>query len=140
MEQRIGELLPSWVRRLATDEEYKLEYKCEFKPNGNQGVWRVDYIDALCAARVAAGHLLRRCKDQILKYVVNVCQVGYNEFCGPDGKLPSGKTKDDALAFVKEFCWRKDLEEQELQKSKRAAKLARAITTPTPATAPPPTG
>ena len=137
MEQRIGELFTSWVRKVATDEEYTSGFKCQFdvKPNGNQGMWT---IDALCAARVAAGHLLRRCKDQVLRYVVNVCQVGYNEFCGPDGKLPSGKTTEDALAFVKEFCWQKDLEEQELQKSKRLAKLARTTTTPTPATAPAP--
>ena len=73
LERRIGQLFPSWMGRLAKDEEYK-KYKCHFdeKPNGQGGLWT---IESLSLARVAAGNLFRRCKDPVLKYVVNVCQV-----------------------------------------------------------------
>ena len=79
IEKRLGELLPCWMGRLLHEEEYK-KFKCVFeeKPNGLGGKWT---LASMCEARVSGGNLLRRCKENILKPVVNICQVAFNEFC-----------------------------------------------------------
>ena len=59
--------------------------------------------------------------------VVNVCQVGYNDFCTSEGKLPSGMTGDDALAHVKHHTWLKDQEEKNLAKRKRVGKYTSSM-------------
>ncbi|KAL3920042.1 MAG: hypothetical protein SGPRY_005401, partial [Prymnesium sp.] len=76
------------------------------------------------AERSVCGAIMKRFKQEFLKYAKNIIMPGYHQFLTSNGELPSGTTRADHEKAINEYIWRHEQAEKNLLKAKRVKKGA----------------